>query len=410
MKFVTLTESEYRKFWQTFPEKCFLSAPGIGGLHDGATVYYLGVKENGKVVAAAMVRGVRRHFGKYDFYAPRGVLVDFNNPRLAKFFLTHLRDFLRAHGGYVFHMDPNVELVERDIDGHIVEGGRDNHDVVALLDSLGFVKSRYVEGVSQVTWEFVLPTKGRTRDEIYEQMGTNARRRLRQALDLGMDVKDLKKDEIGSFYEVLKGTAARKDFLTRDFAYFEKMYDLFASTGGVEFVSITLNPAKTLTKLRHDLAAEERRIPKSPEDKRMHINGIKYFKNRIKRLEQLFPDSDDRDIVLSSGMFMTIKPEILHFLGGNVGEYLNLDAQYVLQWEMIGRTIDRGYDRYNFYGIPANIDKHPAGYGIYAFKRGFSGHVVELIGEYELPLSPVYYITKFLTNTKSALRRLLGRG
>ena len=406
MKFTTLTESEYRKFWSKYPARCFLSAPEISHLHENAKVFFLGVKdsESGKTLAAAMVRGFKRRFGKYDFYAPRGVLVDYQNEELTTFFLRHLLDFLKRENGYIFRMDPNLELAERDLDGCLVPGGRTNQPVVDLLKSLGFKKSRYVEGVSQVTWEFVLPVKGKTKDDIYNNMGPKARRRLRQALDLGIKIKDLDRSEIKSFYDILVSTAERKSFATRDFTYFEKMYDLFAPSHSVEFVSAMINPKKTVEKLKSSLAAAESTKTASIRDKKAKNDAIKSFKTRIEKINQIFPGLPDKDMTLSSGMFMVTDPEILHFLGGNVGEYLNLDAQYVLQWEMIGRAIDRGCDLYNFYGIPANIDQHPAGYGIYAFKRGFSGHVVELIGEYEAPLSPVYYLNKALTSLKALLK------
>ena len=59
---------------------------------------------------------------------------------------------------------------------------------------------------------------------------------------------------------------------------------------------------------------------------------------------------------------------------------------------MIKYGIENGFAKYNFYGIPANINTKPKDYGIYEFKRGFNGYVEELIGEYELPLSFTYYI------------------
>ena len=58
------------------------------------------------------------------------------------------------------------------------------------------------------------------------------------------------------------------------------------------------------------------------------------------------------------------------------------------------------YRRYNFYGIPANINKHPKDYGIYDFKKGFTGYVEELIGEYELPINPFYSLFKFISRIK----------
>ena len=80
MIFTEITESEYREFWEGYDNRCFLSAPEISHLRNDAKVFFLGVKSSSessaKLLAAVMVRGTLRHFGKYDYYAPRGMLVD----------------------------------------------------------------------------------------------------------------------------------------------------------------------------------------------------------------------------------------------------------------------------------------------------------------------------------------------
>lgn len=404
MKFKVITESEYKKYWQKCPERCFLSAPEIAHLKNDALVFFLGVEDGGKLVAAAMIRGTKRRFSKYDFYAPRGILVDYHNKKLLKFFVEHIKSFLKKEHGYVFRMDPNVILRERDIDGKIVEGGEDNSDIVKNLQALNFKKARFLEGVSQVDWEFVLPVKGKTEEELLKDMKHGAKQHLKKATELGIKIKDLDYSELRSFYDVLMSTATRKSFTTRDFNYFEKMYRLFAPSNGVSFVSAVINPKESLALLEKRLEDESNSLPQTKVEKRNRDDRIKSFQAKIQTLKDLFPDTPDQDITISSGMFMTIQPEILHFLGGNDDKYMKLDGQYVLQWEMIKRALNQGYERYNFYGIPRNIDQHPANYGIYEFKRGFSGQVVELIGEYELSLSPYYYLANLISSLKSLVR------
>ena len=42
-------------------------------------------------------------------------------------------------------------------------------------------------------------------------------------------------------------------------------------------------------------------------------------------------------------------------------------------------------------GISGNFNKDHPLYGLYTFKRGFGGVVEELIGEFDLVISPFYY-------------------
>ncbi len=404
MNFVQLTETEYRKFWAKSPQKCFLSAPEIAHLHKNSRIFYLGVKNDTKLIAAVMIRGTKRLWG-YDYYAPRGPLMDYSDPKIVAFFLSEIKKFLRTQDGYIFRMDPNLELIERDIDGHIVPGGRNNEEVVKLFRQLGLKKSEYIKNISQITWQFVLPVTGKTEKQFLADMRPQARQRLKRALDLDIKTKSLSYDELKSFYDILVSTAERKHFQTRDFEYFQKMYQLFSPRGEIDFVSAVINPAKALAQISSKLKTEQAKAPQTIREKKDHADAIKSLQARIEKLRVLFPDAKDEEITLSSGMFMTTQPEILHLMGGNIGKYMKLDAQYILQWDMICRAAKQGYKRYNFYGIPENIDAHPVDYGIYEFKRGFSGYVEQLIGEYELPLSSNYYLHKLAANLRKILHK-----
>ena len=72
---------------------------------------------------------------------------------------------------------------------------------------------------------------------------------------------------------------------------------------------------------------------------------------------------------------------------------------------MIKYAIAHDFKTYNFYGINGLPDKSNPDYGIYDFKKGFTstetGKVIELIGDYELPISPlVYQIHQVLARIK----------
>ena len=70
---------------------------------------------------------------------------------------------------------------------------------------------------------------------------------------------------------------------------------------------------------------------------------------------------------------------------------MHFGTPYIVQWEMIKYGLHNNFKRYNFYGISGNFDKNDKDYGIYDFKKGFTGYVEELIGEYYLPINKFYY-------------------
>ena len=67
---------------------------------------------------------------------------------------------------------------------------------------------------------------------------------------------------------------------------------------------------------------------------------------------------------------------------------------------MLNYAVNNNYKRYNFYGISNNFDTHDKDYGIYDFKKGFNGYVIEQIGELELPITFHYRIHKILSSIR----------
>ena len=111
---------------------------------------------------------------------------------------------------------------------------------------------------------------------------------------------------------------------------------------------------------------------------------------------------------LSAAMFLLYGDEIVYLFSGSDEKYMkDYNAQYLIQWHMIKHAAEHGFKRYNFYGINGLPDPNSPDYGIYDFKKGFGGdfgHVVELLGSFELPLSPIYYLHQTVSKVKSLLK------
>ena len=403
MQFLEITEKEYRKFWENHPLKTFLSAPEIGELRksNGWDVYFVGVKENSDIVAAAMIVSHRRHFGKYEFYSPRGVLVDYENKELLDCFLKEIKNFVRKHHGYIFRMDPYVIYKERDIDGNIVEDGVDHSTVVSHLESLGFKKVS-IPDMEQVGWMFSLPLEGKSCEQILKEMKPNTRNTIRKTEKIGITVKELGYDELDRFQNIMVETGERKNFSIRSVDYYQKMYELFHDKGEVKYYVTELDLVKYQKKLEEDKKSAEDKLSKLSDakynegQKKNLENEIASYEKRIKEAEDIRKEKNTDVITLSGSMFMIIQPEIIYLSSGNYEEFMKFNSQYLLQWMMIQYGIEHGFKKHNFYGIPANINEHPKDYGIYEFKRGFNGIVEELIGEFELPVTWHYYLIKFI--------------
>ena len=405
MKFQEITEKEYHDFWENHPLKTFLSSIEISKLREksGWLTYYVGVKENNELIAATMLLAHKRHFNKYEFYSPRGYLLDFNNEELVSFFTNNLKKFIKEKNGYIFRVDPYVIYKERDIDGNIVEGGKDNSKIVDNLLKLGFIKSKTKE---QVGWMFSLDIENKTEDELLKEMRQNTRNTIKKAEKIGIDVEEVDYDNLNIFYKILKDTGERRDFHVRDISYYQEMYKLFSPKNEVKFFVTKLNLKKYIDRINNEKKEKEERLEKL-EDNRFNEGKIKSlkedintFERRIKEAEDIIEKEKKDTIYLSGSMFILIQPEIVYLSSGNYEEYMKFNSQYLIQWELIKYGLKNGFKKHNFYGIPENINEHPKDYGIYEFKKGFNGYVEELIGEYELPITWHYKLFKLIHKIK----------
>ena len=352
-----------------------------------------------------MLLAHKRHFGKYEFYSPRGYLLDFKDEELVDFFTKELKKYIKDKKGYVLRIDPYVIKQERDIDGNIVEDGEDNTSVIKQLESLGFKRVKE-ENMEQVGWMFSLDLEGKTEAQILKEMKPNTRNTIRKAEKFGITVNEISYDELDRFENIMIETGERKGFSVRKLSYFQEMYKLFHDNNEVKYFITELDLKAYIKRLEKEKAEKEEKLnalsdAKYNDGQKKNLNNeIASIDKRIKESNEIIKESGKDVITLSGSMFMLIEPEIIYLSSGNYEEYMKFNSQYLIQWELIKYGIENGFKKHNFYGIPANINEHPKDYGIYEFKRGFNGYVEELIGEYSLPITWHYSLFKLIHKIK----------
>ena len=368
MEFTELSPEAFRAYADKSPYKSFYQTPEIARLREtnGWVPYFFGVRSGGELKAAIMLTARPAFLGKSVFYAPGGPLVDYEDTATLAFLVAKLKKYIKSHNGYVLHIEPYYELVERDRDGKIVEGGYDHRRAEQNLTILGFKKLPHSDAPS---YEFVLDINGRSPDELLASFKRNTRNHIRKAERAGVTVRELERGELSRFKAITESTSARRHFTDKPLSYYEKMYDLFHPRGEVQFIIAEVN--------------------KEPD-------------HTIKPDPTTKPDpSATSTIDLSAAMFMTYGDEVIYLFSGSDERYMReYNAQYLIQWHMIKYAAEHGFKHYNFYGIGGLPDPASPDYGIYDFKKGFGGRVVELLGAYELPTSPFYHLHSFLKKLK----------
>ena len=382
MKFVTLEKETFRKFADNHQNKSFYQTPEIAELREsnGWMPYYFGVEDNEKLIAASLVVAKPAFLGKSIYYIPGGPLIDFENAKLVNFFFKNLKNFAKSHNGYLLHIEPYYELIERDRDGEPKENGFNHKKAIKNLKNLNFKPLKHSD---EPKYSFVLELKDHTADQIFADMKRNTRNHIRKAEKMGVHVRELKREELGIFKEITESTSERRHFQDKPLSYYEKMYDLFHDRGEVKFMLAE-------AKIDEEVSGIDHLRPLS-DDGSERSAAPPVTTGRCKRVE-----NDESLTPLSAAMFMTYGDEVIYLFSGSDEKYMKeYNAQYLIQWHMIKFAAENGFKTYNFYGIQGLPDRNSKNYGIYDFKKGFTsaetGRVVELLGAYELPTNQLFY-------------------
>ena len=407
MTFEEITEEDFRKYAEKSPYKSFMQTPEIAKYREenGWTVYYLAAKHGNEIKAASMLVAKPTFLGKSTFIAPGGPLLDLDDQPLTDFFMRSLKRYIKSHNGYVLHISPYFETIERDRHGDKIENGFHHESAIKNLKNLGFIE---LQDASQPKYMYALDLKGKTPEELMADFKSNTRGHIRKAEKMGVTVRDLKKNELNIFKEITESTSKRREFEYKPLKYYEEMYDLFVPRHEALFLLAEVENGATRGLPEAEVSVDSRESgARQREDERAtHVADRPLGRGRpegstgggdaARELTETLP--------LSAAMFMLYGDEVVYLFSGSDEKYMkDYNAQYELQWYMIKYAAEKKYKRYNFYGIHGlPDDAHPD--GVYEFKKGFGGQVIEMIGTWELPINQTFY------QMKKALKKLKNRG
>ena len=410
MEFVELTEKEFNDFGLNNEYGNFHQTSNWGKLKEknGWKSHLLGVKEDGEIKAACLLLQ-KRVLKKFSlFYSPRGYLLDYNNYQLLEFFTKEIKNYVKKYNAIFVKIDPYVIHKERDINGDIVEEGLNNESIIGDLKQLGYVHTGFnlKHENMQPRWAFALDLKDKSEDEILNGMESKTRQLIRKNMRWNISVREIKKDELQIFKDIMNSTADRRNFIDRPFEYYKNMLEVLKDNAKIYIAELNVKDLVDSTKKEIDdnkKLIEEKETEIKEKKKNINIDKtnkkIKELTETNERLEKKLEHyedirKEDGDLITLGGIiYMIYNKEILSLFGGSYDKYMEFQSFYTIHWELIKYALNNGFEKYNFYGITGDFkDTKDELYGIYDFKRGFGGHVEEYIGEFDLITNKFMYL------------------
>lgn len=215
----------------------------------------------------------------------------------------------------------------------------DKAEYVKALEMAGFKgkNGKNFEG-TQPRFVFRLDVKDKSIDDLMMAFHSKTRYNIRVAQKNGVEVKIEGLDKVKTFYEIMLETGMRDNFVTRPLSYFENM----------------------LTSLG--------------QNARLYMA---YYEGKI----------------IAGTIAIKYGNKVWYLYGASSNAFRNVMPNYLLQLEMIKWAVDEKCDIYDFRGVSGDLTPDNPLYGLYKFKKGFSGELTEFIGEYELITKPLVYKT-----------------
>ncbi|MDU2420517.1 MAG: aminoacyltransferase [Bifidobacterium scardovii] len=417
---VTLSGQEFDDFSATHAQGNFQQTSCAGTLRagQGVDVEYLGVKENGAVVAAALLETHRASRLSTFAVVHDGPMCDYHDGELLTFFMTALKRHAKAKGASQMAITPEAPYRLRDSDGNPLpddQGGAPDDEMVGLLTRAGFEHGGFTVGYTAVPrWRYLKDLTG-IADEaaLLKSYDKRTQWSVKRAKSMGVHVRELADGELGVFARIEQQTAERRSFEYRGEDYFHRFKATYGDKAHFMVAEIHIDEyAADMTAKREALAAKVARLQAKNDEhpttktERQLGEETRNLAAAEKRLAEAARFAKDGDVLpAAASLFVEHPREVIYLFSGSVEQYKPFYASALIQHDaMLRLCVAKGVTRYNFYGIDGVFDDpDDEGRGVLEFKQGFNGYVEELPGEFVLPVSPVAYGLKKLAH------KVLGR-
>lgn len=419
MKFTELTVKEYDNFVQnpSLESHYFQVKESIATREeDGFQVVLLGLKDDNNQVIAASLFSKIPTMGSYVYYSNRGPVMDYSDLGLVDYYLRELDKYLQHHNCLYVKMDPYwiYQIYDKDINS--LSKQINNDALVNLFKAHGYEHHGFTtqyDTSSQVRWMGVLNLDGETPASLKKQFDSQRKRNINKAINNGIKVRFLDRDEFHIFLELYRETEERAGFVSKTDDYFYNFIDNYGDKVLVPLAYIDLD--ENINSIQSALTEKENRRDQMMEKEQKSDKQLKKIAELDRQIEhdkkELLQNSELRQtdgsvLNLASGVFFANAYEVNYFSGGSSEKYNRFMGPYMMHWFMINYCFDHGYDRYNFYGLSGDFTENSEDYGVYRFKRGFNVQIEELIGDFYKPIKKTKYK---LFNTLNNIRKKLNR-
>ena len=396
MKYVfkdNIKKEEYDDFVKNFPSTTFMQTSSWSLVKTAWESSFVGMYDNEKLVCAAMILKRKLFLNKKLFYIPRGFVIDYKDKKLLESFTENLRDYAKKNGGIDIKIDPFICFSEDNIQNIRKNKGievrksftKDTKEIVSNLEKVGFVHGGYKREVNayiQPRYTMVISLKDKD-ENLYEKEALrrtfpkNTRNYIgTYQEERGVEFSYSKnKDDVKYLISVLKETEKRQHISLRSENYFKNLMDSFPDNAVLFFAHVNI----------------DKYIKFLEKDMKEHENKKEFCLNQIEEAKKVKEKYGNRPLAGATIVMMPtcnngIKIASFLYAGTNTNILPSLKITNGLMFYRLCYCLDNGCDYCDLGGVDGSLEDH-----LSTFKSKFNPNVLELVGEYDLVISKVWY-------------------
>src|SRR5690554_4025205 len=342
------------------------------------------LEDDGNVVASAQCFIRKLPLGLSMVYITRGPILDYSNQEVVTTFFSHLKSHFKKLGCIMIKFDPPIHLQQASFN----EFERLENPTSDVIESLKKVDAIH-QGFDLNLYRYAQPRYlAVLSKEKFEAQGfsSGTKRNIKRANKKGVELQRIDQQDIKRFAKIVEYTEKRKNIGLRNQEYFTRMIQAFPKTSYVTMA--ILNQRKSLNEVNQEIQELENKIVSLTKDSGPYKKSMDQLSAANKEKKRLMQNiAVDGDVVDIAGIFAIKTPNSVDLLYMGLNDrYKKYLAPHLLYNDAILWGFNQGVDTIDFGGVAGTLDD-----GLSQFKAGFNADVVEMIGEFDIVLSPLLY-------------------
>lgn len=390
MTLTTISKEEFTSFANTVSHRSFIQSAEMADLLEkrGNTVQFIAWKQEDQVQVAAilyslpMTGGLHMEINSGPLYQEEAMLEPF---------YAALKDYAKENGAIELVIKPYDTYQTFDSDGNPTS--EEQTHFMDTLKNLGYQHDGLTTGYpgGEPVWHYLKNVNGVDSKSLLKSFNKNCSRNITNALNYDISIRNITREEIPQFKQIIEETGKRQGFEDKSLSYYYDLYDSFGPNA--EFVVAEINSKAALTHLDQKISL----LNPSSKQYEQQLQKLEKQKNIVR---ETLAGKDSETVPLACALIIYTPSEVTYLFGGSYTKYQKFSAAFLIQYHAMNRALEEGITLYNFLGIQGIFDGSD---GVLRFKQNFNGYIVRKMGTFRYYPSPLKY--KLI----SLIKKLLGR-